>query len=103
MRGQSTKSFGKLRIGSPLLVLVLAALVAASGACRKASDTLILVDVSADSRAGDLSSLQLTAPGADQTFMISGLSTTPVEYGLYLPPETSGSVNVSATAWRVAR
>jgi WD40 repeat protein len=101
MSGKSSRNVlagrrSSLRRAWPLAL----ALPLAIGSCRKASDTLVLLDVSADSQASDLTSLRLMAPGADQTFAIGGLSTTPVEYGLYLPADTTGSVTVSATAWR---
>ena len=67
----------------------------------KEKDSLIIVSVSADSVASDVSSLRLSAGGTTQTFEVSGgLSATGKLFGLYVPSNVTGDVTVVATASR---
>jgi WD domain, G-beta repeat len=68
--------------------------------CKKEKDSLIIASVKTeDSNGGTLRTLTLTVVGVSQTFpLTAGLTTSPIEFGLYLPSDVTGTVNVSASA-----
>ena len=67
----------------------------------KEKDSLIVVAVTADSMALDVTSLTLAASGTTQVFALhAGLSGTAMKYGLYVPSEVIGTVKVTAIATR---
>ena len=72
-----------------------------SWASCKQKDSLIIVAVTADSMAADVTSLTLSAAGTTQVFALhSGLSDTATTLGLYVPSDVIGTVKVTATASR---
>ena len=67
----------------------------------KQKDSLIIVAVTADSMASDVTSLTLAVSGTTQVFPLhSGLSDTATTFGLYVPSDVIGTVKVTATASR---
>ncbi len=67
----------------------------------KQKDSLIIVAVTADSMASDVTSLTLSASGTTQVFPLhSGLSDAATTLGLYVPSDVLGTVKVTATASR---
>jgi WD40 repeat protein len=82
-----------------LASLALLALVVASG-CRKEKDSLIIASVTAsDSGGAALTSLTLSVGGVSQTFALTGgLTTTALQFGLYVSSDVTGSHTVTASA-----
>jgi hypothetical protein len=79
------------------LVLVACAIAETAG-CKKEQDSLILVNVRANTTVSDVTSLTLSAEGTSEVFHISGLSASPQPFGLYVPSSVVGIVKVSAVA-----
>lgn len=76
--------------------LVLAALALG---CTKDKESLILVSLTTSAPAPQLRSLTLTAEGVAKVYTLpSGLTTNAVTFGMWVPAEINGSVDVSATA-----
>jgi WD40 repeat protein len=79
---------------------VLALLVLAAG-CKKDQESLILVSVTADAMATDVTSLTLSAAGTSKVFAVpNGLSASATIFGLYVPSDVTGAVTINATASR---
>jgi WD40 repeat protein len=80
------------------LLLSLATLGAA--ACKKESDSLVVVALTAtDPGAVTASSVSIMVAGVEQTFTLyAGLSSVPIQVGVYVPSSVVGSVPVTATA-----
>jgi WD domain, G-beta repeat len=79
---------------------VLALLVLAAG-CKKDQESLILVSVTADAMATDVTSLTLSAAGTSKAFAVpDGLSASATVFGLYVPSDVTGAVTINATASR---
>ncbi len=73
----------------------------AGAGCNKEKDSLIVVSVIADSLAGDVTNLTLTAAGTTKVFSLtSGLSATGKVFGLYVSSDAIGDVTIDATASR---
>src|SRR5450755_3846473 len=67
----------------------------------KQKDSLVIVAVTADSMASDVTSLTLAVSGTTQVFALpSGLPDTATTFGLYIPSDVIGTVKVTATASR---
>jgi WD40 repeat protein len=85
------------RLARPLLAV--AALAVLAGACTKEKESLILVSLTTNAPELQLRKLTLSAEGVSKTYDLpAGLTTTAYTYGMYVPSEVSGSVDVTATA-----
>ena len=76
--------------------LVLAALALG---CTKDKESLILVSLTTNAATPQLRSLTLTAEGVAKVYDLpSGLTTSAVTFGMWVPADITGSVDISATA-----
>jgi hypothetical protein len=89
----------------------LGALLAAAGAlaglslvvssCKKDTEALVIVALTAAPADATLTAVTITAGSVKQTFALPqgrGLSSTAISFGLYLPSSVTGSIDVGATA-----
>ncbi len=89
-----------MRLMSGRSALVVALLVSVAG-CKKDQESLILVSVTADAMATDVTSLTLSAAGTTKVFAVpDGLSASATIFGLYVPSDVTGAVTIDATASR---
>jgi WD40 repeat protein len=89
-----------MRLMSCRSAFVLALLVSVAG-CKKDQESLILVSVTADAMATDVTSLTLSAAGTSKLFAVpDGLSASATIFGLYVPADVTGAVTINATASR---
>ena len=81
-----------------LRIAVVSGALALMASCQE-KESLIVVSVSADSKASDVTALTLSAAGTTKTFDVpGGLSATGKLLGLYVPSDVTGHVTVVATA-----
>ncbi len=79
----------------------LALIVGCFGGCKKDQESLIVVSVTADAMATDVTSLTLSVAGTTKVFDVPhGLSASASLFGLYVPADVTGQVTIDATASR---
>jgi WD domain, G-beta repeat len=81
-------------------LLLFAALAGAASGCSKERESLVVVALtSADANAAAARTVDLSATSVTKTFSLpTGLSQTPVSFGVYLPSSAAGILSVSANA-----
>jgi WD40 repeat protein len=70
-------------------------------ACKKETESLVIVALTAAPADPTLTTVSITAATVTQTFALpqgQGLSATPVSFGIYLPSGISGQIDIQATA-----
>src|SRR5580698_8699227 len=81
--------------------LSLCAFALAAGACKKESESLVIVALTAAPADATLTTVSITAATVARTFGLPagrGLSSTPISFGLYLPSGVGGQIAIAATA-----